>query len=182
MREDAKNIHGIVAEFESPQELVNAAHAAYKAGYRNMDAYSPFPIEGLAEAIGFHSNRLPWLVLGGGITGALGGYGLAYYTSVISYPINVGGRPFHSWPAFIPVTFETTVLFAAFTAVLGMLALNRLPMPYHPIFNSERFALATADRFFLCLEAIDPKFEHDKAWKFLEGLSPHTLSDVELED
>jgi hypothetical protein len=176
-----QGLYGLIAEFSRPQELIDAVHEVRDAGYRRVDAYSPFPIEGLAEAIGFGHNRLPLIVLLGGIFGGLAGYGLAYWTSVVDYPINVGGRPFHSWPSFLPITFETTVLFAALAAVLGMLALNGLPMPYHPIFNSARFALASRDRFFLCIEADDPKFDYDETWRFLNRLGPRQVSEVELE-
>jgi len=172
-------IYGLIAEFDNPNDLVAAAHKAREAGYRNMDGYSPFPIEELAEALGFHYNRLPLLVLVGGIIGGIAGYALQYWTSVVAYPLNVGGRPLHSWPSFIPPTFETTVLFAALTAVLGMLALNGLPMPHHPIFNAPRFALATRDRFFLCIEAVDPKFDYDETWRFLQRLAPRQISEVE---
>ena len=149
-------IHGLMAEFDSPTDLVLAARRAHAEGYRRMDAYTPFPIEELNEAIGFHHTRLPLVVLVGGILGCVGGYGLQYWVSAIAYPLNVGGRPYHSWPSFIPVTFETTVLLAALSAVLGMLALNGLPMPYHPVFNVKSFALASKDKFFLCIEAADP--------------------------
>ena len=149
-----------------------AARRAYEAGYRSMDAYTPFPIEELTEAIGFHHTRLPAVVLCGGIAGCLGGYALQYWSSVIEYPVIVGGKPFHSWPSFIPVTFETTVLVAALSAVLGMLALNGLPMPYHPVFNVPEFALASNNRFFLCLEAEDDQFDPETSRRFLENLGP----------
>jgi hypothetical protein len=180
MKQNEDGIYGLIAEFDTPQALVDAAREAYEYGYRRMDAYSPFPIEGLAEHLGFGYNRLPWLVLIGGVFGACAGFGLAYWTSVIDYPINVAGRPFNSWPAFIPITFETTILFAALTAVLGMLALNGLPMPYHPIFNAPRFALASKDRFFLCIESKDMMFDYDKTQRFLQRLGPENVSDVEL--
>jgi hypothetical protein len=169
-----------MAEFDNPTDVVEAARATYDAGYRRINAYSPYPIEELAEAIGFHKTRLPLIVLIGGIIGGLVGYGLQYYVAVIDYPLNVGGRPYHSWPSFIPITFEMTVLFAAFSAVFGMLALNKLPMPYHPVFNAPRFALASRDRFFLVIEARDPKFDHDATWKFMEGLNPKEVVDVEV--
>jgi len=171
-------IYGIMAEFDTPTELVTAARKARAEGYRVMDAYSPFPIEELAEALHFHDRRLPLIVLLGGLFGGFAGYALEYWTSAIDYPLNVGGRPLHSWPAFIPVTFETTVLFAALSAVLGMLALNGLPMPYHPVFNVPRFALASRNRFFLCLEARDPKFDVESARKFLETLNPREVTTV----
>lgn len=171
-------IYGLLAEFENATALVEATRQAYEKGYRRMDAYSPFPVEGLAEALGFPKTRLPLLVLIGGILGGLGGYALQYYSSVISYPINVGGRPMHSWPAFIPVTFELTILIAALFAVLGMLALNGLPMPYHPVFNVPRFALATRDRFFLCIEATDPLFQVEETKGFLDSLQPREVTEV----
>jgi hypothetical protein len=168
-----------MAEFSDPNELVAAAHRTRAAGYRCFDCYTPFPIEELAEAMGRHHTRLPLLVLLGGIAGGVGGFALCYWTSVINYPIISGGRPFNSWPSFIPVTFETTVLVAALTAVLGMLALNGLPMPYHPVFNVPRFALASRDRFFLCIEAADPKFDIDDTWAFLSRMEPRQVSEVE---
>ena len=172
-------LYGLMAEFDKPTDVVEAARATYDAGYRRINAYSPYPIEELAEAIGFHRTRLPLIVLIGGIIGGLVGYGLQYYVAVIDYPLNVGGRPYHSWPSFIPITFEMTVLFAALSAVFGMLALNKLPQPYHPVFNAERFALASRDRFFLVIEASDPKFDHDAAMSFLKSLNPKEVVDVE---
>ena len=174
-----KRVYGFIAEFDSPQALLDGVRAAYEHGYRKMDAFSPFPIEGLAEEMGFTHNRLPLLVLIGGIVGLVGGYGLAYWSSVLEYPINVGGRPFHSWPSFLPITFETTVLVAALTAVLGMLALNGLPEPHHPVFNAERFALASRDRFFLLIEASDLLYERDSVRRFLKGLHAEHVSEVE---
>jgi hypothetical protein len=168
-----------MAEFDTPDDLLEAAHRAHAEGYRRMDAYSPFPVAGLAEAIGFHRTRIPLVVLLGGIAGGLGGYLLQYYTAVIDYPLNVGGRPLHSWPAFIPVTFEMTVLIAALFAVLGMLALNGLPMPYHPVFNVPRFALASRNLFFLCIESTDPHFDSERTRQFLQGLGPRQIHEVE---
>jgi hypothetical protein len=176
---ERQEIYGLMAEFDNPNSIVTAARRAYEEGYRTMDAYTPFPIEELSEAIGFHHSRLPLVVLVGGIMGGLGGYFLQYWASVIAYPLNIGGRPLHSWPAFIPVTFETTVLVAALSAVLGMLALNGLPTPYHPVFNVKRFALATRDRFFLCIESADPKFDRVATRRFLESLAPREISEVE---
>jgi hypothetical protein len=170
--------YGLLAEFASPDDLVAAAARAHADGYRRMDAYTPFPVHGLAEAIGFHTNRLPLLVLLGGILGAVAGFGSQYYAAVIDYPLNVGGRPLNSWPAFIPITFEVTILFAALTAVLGMLALNGLPQPYHPVFNAPRFALATRDRFFLCIEATDPRFDPQTTRQLLETLGAKEVTDV----
>jgi len=172
-------LFGLLAEFDSATELVRAAKATYASGYRRIDAYSPFPIEELSEAIGFGHNRLSLLVLIGGIVGGLVGFGLQYWAAGITYPINVGGRPLNSWPAFIPITFEMTVLFAALTAVLGMLALNGLPQPYHPAFNVPRFALASNDRFFLLIAKADPLFTHDGTLEFLKSLNPREVSDVD---
>ena len=172
-------IYGLMAEFADPGSVVAAARRVRDAGYRKVDAFSPYPIEELSEALEFHKSKLPLLVLMGGAAGLVGGYGLQYWTSVIDYPLNIGGRPFHSWVSFIPVTFEITILLAALTAVLGMLALNGLPEPYHPVFNVERFALASKDRFFICIEATDPKFDHDETWRFLVSLGPRVVSDVE---
>ena len=172
-------IYGLLAEFDTPTHLVEAAQLAREHGYRKMDAYTPFPIEELSEALGFRKTRLPLIVLLGGIVGGLGGYFLQYYTMVVDYPLNVGGRPYHSWPSFIPPTFETTVLFAAFAAVMGMLALNGLPQPHHPIFNASRFALASRDRFFLCIESADPMFQHEETLSFLKSLGPREVTDVE---
>ena len=163
-------IHGLMAEFDDPTSLVTATERAYGAGYRRMDAYSPFPIEELHHALGEGHTRLPLIVLIGGLCGCLGGYGLQYWSSVIAYPLNVGGKPLHSWPAFIPVTFECTILVAALSAVLGMLALNGLPQPYHPVFNVPRFSGASQDRFFLVIEASDPRFNLDQTRSFLSGL------------
>lgn len=174
----AHPLYGLMAEFDNPTDVVTATREAWDAGYRRINAYSPYPIEELSEALHFHT-RLPLIVLIGGIIGCLGGYLMQYYIAVIDYPINVGGRPPHSWPSFIPITFETTVLCAAFAAVFGMLALNKLPQPYHPVFNVERFALATRDRFFLVIEASDPKFDLEETKMFLSSLSPREVTDVE---
>jgi hypothetical protein len=171
-------IYGIMAEFDSPTDLVVAARRTYESGYHRIDAYSPFPIEELAEAIGFHHNSVPLVVLIGGLIGCVSGYYLQYWISVITYPINVGGRPLHSWPAFIVVTFEMSILCAGIAAVLGMLALNGLPMPYHPVFNVPRFAFATKDRFFLMVFSNDPKFNTVETRRFLETLAPRSISEV----
>ena len=176
---DLPPIHGLVAEFSDPNELVAAAHQTHAAGYRKFDCYTPFPIEELAEAMGEHRSYLPLLVLIGGILGGLGGFALCYWTSVVDYPLIVGGRPFNSWPSFIPVTFECTILGASLTAVFALLGLNGLPMPYHPLFNVPRFALASRDRFFLCIEAADPKFDIDDTWGFLSRMQPRQVSQVD---
>ena len=171
-------IHGLMAEFDDPTSLVAATERAHREGYRSMDAYSPFPIEELHEALGAHHTRLPLIVLIGGLCGCIGGYGLQYWSSVMAYPLNIGGKPLHSWPAFIPVTFECTILVAALSAVLGMLALNGLPQPYHPAFNVPRFALASRNRFFLCIESVDPKFDLEQTREFLMTLGPREVSTV----
>jgi len=172
-------LHGIIAEYETPEELLRAAKRAREAGYTRMDAYSPFPVHGLSEAIGFEDHKVPWVTFFAGVIGAIAGFSLQYYISVVDYPLNVGGRPFLSWPAFIPVTFETTVLFAAFGAFIGMLALNGLPQPYHPVFNAPRFERASQDRFFLCIEASDPLFDRANTRHFLEGTGARMVSEVE---
>jgi ActD protein len=171
-------LHGLMAEFETPTGLVEAATKARLAGYRKMDAYSPIPIEELNEALALRRTRLPLLVLIGGILGCAGGFGLASWVSAIAYPMDVGGRPLISWPQFIPVTFETTVLGAALTAFFGMWALNKLPQPYHPVFNVPAFGRASTDRFFLVIESGDPRFDRTATWQFLENLHPVGVSEV----
>jgi len=171
-------IYGLMAEFEDPTALVAAAQRTHREGYRRVDAYSPFPIEELHDALGLPHTRLPLVVLVGGLIGCVGGYALQDWVSAVAYPLNVGGRPLHSWPAFVPVTFECAVLVAALAAVLGMLALNGLPMPHHPVFNVPRFALASRNRFFLCIEAADPRFDSDETRRFLESLGPREVTTV----
>ena len=173
------HLYGVMGEFGTPEELIHAVEKVREAGYRRVNAYSPFPVEGLSEALGLKRNMVPVICLLGGLTGGLGGFLFQYWAAAISYPQNIGGRPLNSWPSFIPVTFECTVLVAALCAVLGMLALNGLPMPYHPVFNVPRFALATRDRFFLCLEATDPQFDREETRRFLERFAPREVSEVE---
>lgn len=172
-------VYGLLAEFAELNDLVRATRATVDAGYRHVDAYTPVPVEEVAEILGEHHNALPLLVLIGGIVGGVLGYALCYWTSAVDYPIIVGGRPFHSWPSFVPVTFECTVLGAALACVLGLLGLCGLPMPYHPLFNVGRFALSSRDRFFLCVEATDPLFDRDGTRRFLERLAPRVISEVD---
>ncbi len=171
-------LYGLMAEFDNPTDLVQACKASYAAGYRSMDAYSPYPLEEAAEAIGFHKTRVPLGVLCGGILGGTFAYLLQYWINVFSYPLNIGGRPLHSWPAFIVPTFELTILFAGIAAVVGMLGLNGLPQPYHPVFNNPRFSAATKYRFFLCIEAVDPQFDRIQTQRFMESFNPRDVSEV----
>jgi len=171
-------IYGLMAEFENPTKLATAAREVRARGYRKVEAYSPFPIEEVNEALGLHHNRLSLIVLCGGILGGLTGYLMQYYLAVIDFPLNIGGRPLHSWPSFIIITFELTILFSALATVLGLLGLCGLPMPYHPVFNVPRFALASRDRFFLCIEAHDPLFDRHTTADFLNSLSPREVSEV----
>jgi hypothetical protein len=166
----SRPLYGLVAQFETPGDLIKAAHAVHAQGYTVVDAYTPYPMEEVIEALHLGHSQLPKLVLAGGIAGLVGGWGLQYWSSVIEYPLNIGGRPFNAWPAFVVPAFETTVLLAALTAVVGMLLLNGLPRPYHPIFNAPGFATASRDRFFICIEAKDPKFDRAATREFLEGL------------
>ena len=174
-----KNIYGILAEFDTATEMVHAARKIRDEGYTRTDAFSPFPLHEIDEALGIKRSSLPFLVLGGGVTGLLTGLGLTYYVHVMDYPIIVGGRPFFSLPAFIPPMFELTILFAAFVAVFGMLFLNGLPQPYHPVFNVPRFALATREKFFLLIEAKDEKFDYEETRSFMQSLNPQEVFDVE---
>jgi hypothetical protein len=174
-----KNIYGLLAEFDTPTQMVDAANKIREAGYKKTDAFSPFPLHEIDEALGIKRSILPFLVLGGGVTGLLTGLGLTYFVHVIDYPIIVGGRPFFSLPAFIPPMFELTILFAAFVAVFGMILLNGLPQPYHPVFNVPRFALATREKFFLLIERKDPKFHYEETKSFMQSLNPQEVFDVE---
>ncbi|HKV38834.1 MAG TPA: DUF3341 domain-containing protein [Blastocatellia bacterium] len=180
MKKQRPPVYGLLAEFETPAGLLKAAQRAKEDGYKRMDAYTPFPVEGLSEALGFGKTLVPLIVLIGGIIGCGVGFFFQYWISVVYYPENIGGRPLNSWPAFIPITFEVTILVAALFAVLGMLALNGLPMPYHPVFNVPRFALASRDRFFLAIQSTDPRFDLKETRRFLEGLGPREVSDVDF--
>ena len=172
-------LHGIIAEFENEEAIINATQRAVDAGYEKMEAYTPYPLEELIDILHLHKNKIALVILIGGIVGCCVGFGMQYFASVIHYPINVGGRPLNSWPAFVPVMFECTILFAGISAFVGMLLMNGLPRPHHPVFNVARFKYATQDRFFLCIEADDPKFDTDETKQFLENLNPHEVSEVE---
>ena len=172
-------IYGVLGEFDSAEQLIDAAHAAREAGFERMDAYSPFPVEGLADALGARRTRLPLIVLLGGVAGGVLGYFMQWYMTAVSYPLNIGGRPPHTWPAFVPVTFELTILGAALAAVLGMLALNGLPRPYHPLFNVPEFSLASQNRFFLCIEAHDKQFDLSVTSAFLRQIGAARVTIVE---
>jgi Alternative complex III, ActD subunit len=171
-------VYGLMAEFETPTEILVAAKRAYAEGYRKMDAYSPQPVHGLSEAIGFEKNRVALVCLAGGVLGLLTAYALQFWVNLIEYPLNIGGRPLHSWPSFVIVCFELTILFGGLAAAIGMLAMNGLPMPYHPVFNVAQFAHASRDRFFLCIETADPKFDMSGTRAFLESLGPHSIAEV----
>ena len=178
MKQERSHIYGVIGEFEKPEQLVHAAAKIHEAGYRWYEAYSPFPVEGLPEAMKMRRYPVPLITLIGGLAGGLGGFGFQYWANVMSYPLNIGGRPLNSWPAFIPVTFELTILFASLSAVLGMLALNRLPQPHHPIFNAHRFTHASTDRFFVCIQARDKKFHLAEVARLLQSLHAHHVSEV----
>lgn len=174
-----ENLYGLMAEFNTPTELVEAARRTREAGYTKTDGFSPFPIHEMDEALGIKRSILSFLIFGGGVTGCLLGMGMQIYLMAVEYPLNVGGRPYISIPSFIPITFECTILLAAATAVFGMLFLNGLPMPYHPVFNVPRFALASRDKFFLVIESTDPKFSYDETQQFMQELHPQEVYDVD---
>jgi hypothetical protein len=171
-------IFGVLAEFETPEQILAATRHARQAGYRVMDAYTPYPVEGLATELDLPRTRVPFVVLVAGVVGAAAGFRMQYWSMAVDYPLNVGGRPFNSWPVFIPIAFEVMVLVAAFSALLGMLFLNGLPRPYHPLFNVDRFVRASQDRFFLCIEATDPHFDREGTRQFLTGLGPAEVAEV----
>src|SRR5579862_8161614 len=172
-------IYGLLAEFESPEALLEAANKTRTAGYKRVDAFTPMPVEGLAEAVGFHHTNLPLVVLIGGILGGSTGFAMQYYANVISFPLNIAGKPLNSWPAFIPITFELTILGAALSCVFGMLAMNGLPAPYHPVFNADRFAFASRDRFFLLIKARYRQFDPIRTKEFLQSLHPREVSEID---
>jgi hypothetical protein len=176
LKRPTPNAYGVVAEFDTPEQLKGAARKAREAGYRQIEAYSPFPIHGLSDAAGFKDEKVPWIVFMGGITGAMCGYALQYYVSVIDYPLNVGGKPLNSLPMFFPVTYEMTILFASFGAFLGMLALNKLPQPYHGVFNTPNFERASQDKFFLAIESTDKQFDEVETLKFMETMDANDVS------
>lgn len=179
LRDPRPPVYGLMAEFPSAEALIEAAHQVHAAGYEKVDAFTPYPIEAVSEALALPRSKVPLIVLVGGLLGGLGGYMLQYWSQVIRYPMIIGGRPFHSWPAFIVPTFECTILGAALSAVLGVIVLNGLPQPYHPVFNVPRFALASRDRYFLVIEARDAKFDSDATRRFLAGLNASEVSEVD---
>jgi hypothetical protein len=170
-------LHGVIAEFDGPGELIEAAHRTREAGYR-IEAYTPFPVHGLSEAIGFDEVKIKWIIFWSGVFGAIAGFGLQMWVLMVAMPVNAGGKPLFSWPAFIPVTFECMVLCASFGAVFGMLGLNGLPQPYHPIFEGRRFHHASQDKFFLCIEAGGPDFDSKEAMKFLKSVGGKETEEV----
>lgn len=176
---DRPRPYALIAEWDTPEDLIAAAHRTHEAGYRHVESYTPFPVHGLAEALHFQDNRVPWTIFLGGVAGAATGWFLQVYVSAIAYPLNVAGRPLIAWPSFVPVTFECTVLFAAFAALLGMLGYNGLPRPHHPIFDAQHFDRASQDRFFLAIEATDPRFDVVETASFLRGLGAAAVSEVE---
>ena len=175
---DESRNYGLMAEFDTVNDAITAAHKVYGAGYRSIDAYAPFPVEELSEAIGFHHNGVALVCLIGGLLGGTGAYILQWWINTVGYPVNIGGRPLHSWPAFIIVTFEMTILFSGLSAVFGMLALNRLPQPYHPVFNVPQFDAASKDKFFIAIFASDKKYDTEDTRRFLESLNPISVAEV----
>jgi hypothetical protein len=178
--EEERFLYGIIAEFEDAGQVIAAARRAHEAGYRRMDAYTPFPVEGLSDALGHRDIAVPMIMLAGGVLGAIGGFGFLWWTMAVDYPVNIGGRPLLSWPSFIPITFECTVLLSALSGVIGMFLLNGLPQPYHPVFDAPDFAKATSSGFFLCIESTDPHFDREETRRFMETLGAEQVSEVEL--
>lgn len=175
---NGSDLYGVAAEFPSAADLLAAARSVRQEGYRRFDTFSPLPIHGMEDAVGQRFTRLPWIVFVLGVLGATAGFGLQYWTSVIDYPLNIGGKPLNSWPAFIPITFECGILVAGLTSAIAMVLMNGLPRPHHPVFNIPNFERASIDRFFLCIEADDPKFDRDSTRTFLQGLNPDAVSEV----
>ncbi|HYT20151.1 MAG TPA: DUF3341 domain-containing protein [Candidatus Polarisedimenticolia bacterium] len=178
MMQHRSHIYGVMGEFSAPEEFLHAVEKVREAGYRRFDAFAPFPVEGLSEALGLKRNLVPAITLLGGLAGGIGGFYFQYWASAITYPLNIAGRPLNSWPAFIPVTFELTILGASLAAVFGMLALNKLPQPNHPVFNVHRFTHASSDRFFVCIEARDPKFHLEEVSRLLQNVHAHHITEV----
>jgi hypothetical protein len=179
MNEQRSHTYGVMGEFETAEELLHAVEKTREAGFHDFDAFAPFPVEGLSEAMGLKWSEVPIVTLLGGLCGGLGGFFFQVWCNVSSYPQNIGGRPLNSWPAFIPVTFELTILGASISAVLGMLAFNKLPQPHHPVFSMKRFSSASNDRFYLCIEASDPKFNLTDSAKFLQSVHAQHVSEVQ---
>lgn len=175
-------LYGLIAEFDSPEELMAACRVVRDAGYKKIDAFAPFPVAGLSEAIGFKDKLIPTLMLIGGIVGICWGIGIQFFGLGLSLPINIGGRPLWSWPNFIPITFETMVLTAAFTGGIGMFALNGLPRPHHPVFDAPNFDRASTDKFFLLIEAEDPKFDLDETKQLMLGLGTERVNEIQAEE
>lgn len=178
MKEETREMWGLMAEFGDPDELISAAEKVREAGYTRIDAFTPYPIEELSETVEPRRSKVPLITFVGGLVGALTGFFLQYWTQVFVYPMNIGGRPHNSWPAFIVVTFEMTILFASLSAVVGMILVNRLPRPYHPVFNAEGFERASRDGFFLTIEAADPRFQRERTREVLRGLGAREVQDV----
>jgi hypothetical protein len=172
-------LYGLLAEFDTAEALVAATRKVTAAGYTKTDGFSPFPIHEMSDALNFRERKVAPIILAGGLAGLAGGWGLEYWTQVIAYPLNIGGRPFNAWVSFIPPAFETTILIASFSAVIGMLALNGFPRPHHPVFNAPRFERASQDKFFLVIEASDPKFDLEQTRAFMTGLNPHEVVEVD---
>jgi len=177
---DDRKLYGLIAEFEKPDELLAAVQKTREFGYRRIDAYAPYPLQGLSEALGLAPSPVPFFVLAGAVAGAVGGYAMQYFATVIDYPLNIGGRPLHSWPTYIPITFEVMILLGAFAAVISVFVLNGLPQPYHPVFNVPEFKRATIDRFYLSIEKRDPNFDLQSTRAFLQRLGATQVSEVEL--